>query len=316
MHQSIQAFRDIHIQVRIPTQTDVLVVHMEGNCEHIVQVASFWQIALADDWCAVHGRKRCFQALSNTSCQFLFPPHGNKCATPASDLKAFITKRLIRVGLFSLSQVEHPDAFEVQFKYHGRIFSPSYLPGNMTFELFIAFFQHATAIYNFGNAPGIDVSGIRVGDIATIREVAQLKQTIKCHIVDPMYGGGPSTGSKGQHRQAVNAALATLLIEEGLPLPKVSEAVKTLIDQMGLPSLTHLLFAEASSTREQSLRRMCANCEITIPQKSTKIAKTQAKFQKLAREDAARNNRNIDVSKYRLINEFSEWLTVVQHQST
>ena len=304
MHQTIHAFRDINIQVRIPTQTDVLVVHMEGNSEQIVQLASFWHIALADEWCAIHGRKRCFQALSSTSCQFLFPPHGNKCATPASDLKAFITTRLIRVGLFSLSQVEHPDAFEVQFKYHGRVFTPCYLPGDMTFELFIAFFQHATAIYNFGNTPGIVVSGIRVGDIATIREVAQLKQNIKCHIVDPMSGGGPSTGSKGQHRQAVNAALATLLIEEGLPLPKVSEAVKTLIDQMGLPSLTHLLFAEASSTREQSLRRMCANCEIIIPQKSTKIAKTQAKFQKLAREDAARNNRNIDVSKYRLINEF------------
>ena len=223
---------------------------------------------------------------------------------PASDLKEFISLRLIRIGIHSMSQVEQLDAFEMQFKYHGRVFNPCYLSGEQTFGIFIALFQHATSLYTFGCTPGLVVSGIRVGDIATVKEVAHMKQTIRCHIVDPLNGGGPSTGSKGQHRQAVNAALASMLIEEGLQLFKVSESVKSLIDQMGLPSLTHLLFSEPSTTREQSLRRMCANCEIILPQKSTKIAKTQAKFQKLARDEASRNNRNIDVSKFRLIPEF------------
>ena len=74
------SFSGIRIQARIPTQTDVLVVHFEGDSEQIVQLASFWHIALSEEWASIHGRKRCFQVLSDTSCQFLFPPHWTKCA--------------------------------------------------------------------------------------------------------------------------------------------------------------------------------------------------------------------------------------------
>ena len=304
LYQCKASFNEVVIQSRIPSNTDVLVVHFEGSSEHLVQLASFWHIALSEEWCASHGRKRCFQALTATSCQFLFPPHGNKCSSPAIDFKTFITMRLMRAGIFSVSEVEHPNAILVQFKYHGRTFNPCYLPGDMTFEFFIQLFQHATSLNNFGDTPGLVVAGIRIGDIVTIQEVASTHQSVKCHVIDPLIGGGPSNGSKGQHRQAVSAALATMLIEEGLQLAKVSEAVKSLMDQMSLPSLTHMLFSESTATREQSFRLMCTNCDIVIPQKATKIAKTQAKFQKLARDEASRNNRNIDVSKYRIIPEF------------
>lgn len=299
-----EAFFEVIIQARIPTKTDVLVVHLQGESEQLIQIATFWHLALPEAWCEIHGRKRCFQALTPNSCQFIFPPHGNKFATPALDFKTFITMRLIRVGIFSVSQCDASHAFPVQFKYLGRVFNPCYVPGDMTFAFFIALFQHATWIHNFGCTPGIVVSGIRVGDIGTIQEVSRNDAIIRCHIVNPLSGGGPSTGSKGQHRQAVNAALAPMLLEEGVQLAKISDAVKTLIDQMGLPSLTHMLFAEGSATRDESFRLMCKNCDIPLPQKNTKIAKTQAKFQKIARDEAFRNNRNIDVSKYRLIPEF------------
>ena len=304
LRQCLQPFRDVLLQSRIPTNTDVLVVHFEGQSEQLVVIASFWHTALSENWCASHGRKRCFQALSQTSCQFLFPPHGNKWASPALDFRKFIINRLMRVGILSMSAYADPNAIPIDFKYHGRVHNTCYLPADTTFEIFIALFQHATWLLNFGNTPGLVIAGSRVADVATINDVCSSTKTTRCHIIDPMVGGGPSNGSKGQHRQAVNAALAAMLIEEGLPLSKVSEAAKSLIDQMGLPSLTHMLFSESSATREQSFRSMCSNCDIVLPQKSTKIAKTQAKFQKLARDEAFRNNRNIDVSKYRLLPEF------------
>ena len=297
----VDAFRAVNVQCRIPTKTDVLVVHLTGDTEHLVKLATFWHVALSTEWCASHGRKICFQGLSKNSCQFLFPPHGNKWASPAIDLKSFITMRLIRIGILSISSYDGHDAVQIDFKYHGRTFNPCYIPKDMTFEFFIALFQHATCMLNFGSTPGLVVAGSRVADATHIRDIQQHSKPIRCHIIDPLTGGGPSSGSKGQHRQAVNAALAAMLIEEGLQLNKVSETIKTLIDQMGLPSLTHMLFSETSDTRDQSLREMCKNCEIHLPQKLTKIAKTQAKFQKIARDEAARNNRNIDVSQYRLI---------------
>ena len=297
-----QAFREVVVQSRIPTQTDVLVVHLQGETEDLVRIATFWHIALSENWCALHGRKRCFQALSPNSCQFIFPPHGNKWSSPANDFRTFITSRLMRVGIFSTSQYANPEAIMIEFKYHGRIHNPCYLPADMKFEFFIDLFQHVTCLQNFGQTPGLVVAGNRIGDNTTIGEAAS--RASRCHVVDPLTGGGPSSGSKGQHRQAVNAALAAMLIEEGLQLAKVSEAVKTLIDQMGLPSLTHMLFAEPSTTRPQSFRLMCSNCEIVLPNKTNQIAKTQAKFQKIARDEANRNKRNIDVTKYRLIPEY------------
>ena len=304
LHECMQSFREVNIQCRIPTNTDVLVIHMEGQSEQLVQIASFWHIALSDEWCASHGRKRCFQALSSTSCQFLFPPHGNKWASPAKDLKQFITNRLLRIGISSVSRYLDPSAIKVEFKYHGRVFSPCHLPADMSFEFFIALFQHTTWLNNFGKTPGIVAAGTRIGDVAKVKDLSKQQSCIRCHIVDPLVGGGPSAGSKGQHKQAVNAALAAMLIEEGLQLSQVSEAVKSLVDQMGLPSLTHLLFSESSATREHSFRLMCTTCDIALPPKPAKLAKTQAKFQKIARDEASRNNRNIDVSKYRLIPEY------------
>ena len=299
----MQSFREVKIQARIPRNTDVLVIHLEGSTEQLTEIATFWHVALSKEWTEHHGRKRCFQALSSTTCQFLFPPHGNKWASPALDFKTFIVNRLIRVGIYSVSQYANPMAIPVEFKYQHRVHNPCYLPSDMSFEFFIALFQHATWIINFGNAPGIVEKGKRIGDIVTVEEISG-HHPIRCHIVDPLVGGGPSYGSKGQHKQAVHAALAAMLIEEGLQLSKVSEAVKSLIDQMGLPSLTHMLFAEPSSTRDHSFRTMCTNCDIQLPTKPSKIAKTQAKFQKIARDENHRNNRNIDVSKYRLLPEY------------
>ena len=302
--QCIQAFHEVNLQCRIPTGTDVLVIYFEGQSEHLVQIASFWHTALSDEWCSMHGRKRCFQALTQNSCQFLFPPHGNKWASPALDLKTFIVSRLMRVGIYSMSNFADPEATPIEFKYHGRVHNPTYLSGTTSFEIFIALFQHATWILNFGNTPGLVIAGKRVADKMLIHDICQTHQTTRCHVIDPMVGGGPSNGSKGQHKQAVNAALAAMLIEEGLPLSKVTEAIKSLIDQMGLPSITHMLFSEPSTTRDHSFRLMCTNCDIQLPQKPSKIAKTQAKFQKIARDEAIRNNRNIDVSKYRLLPEY------------
>ena len=293
----IQAMTKVTYETRIPSTSDVLVCQFRGHVDDLAKVLTFWQIAIDSPWITKHSRAVVRQIVDPTCVQLSFVPRGNAFATPISILRKAIETKLL-ITLFNSLRDPRGDNCQIVFKADSRDFPPFDIFKGFPWQNILEAICHIYTINEFGLQPSIVHAGKRVC-AETIGESVckpESKQT-KFHIVRPVMGG---TGSKVEHKQAVHAGLSSLLMDHGVSFKQVPEAITTMIQQFGLPRLTHLLFGEEASKRESIFRDLCQQSSVHLPAKSGSSTKSKAKFQKLGSEKNAHEMRNLDVSRYQL----------------
>eukprot|EP00438_Fugacium_kawagutii_P019183 Skav219372 [mRNA] locus=scaffold76:644816:649645:- [translate_table: standard] len=282
-----------------PPMADILCVHFEGQEEHILQIATFWKIAFSPAWQHNHGRQMAFQVINNEHIQFLFRPDGAKFATPVHMLKDQIITRLLLTAIASTEQTQQLSAD----MYDG----PHYLGtiGIATVdqrERLLKTLRQAFRLIWTHHQPSLVVQARRIiehTDVSKfrLRSNPDNLPRVKGQIIPPMVGG---TGAKHDHRKAVHAKMANMLMELGMTLHDVPTVVDTLIKQHGLPAATQLSMVNGGDDSKAQLRQWCLDIKAPLPEKFTPLQKTQRKFQNIASKKQGRELRNLDISKYQI----------------
>ena len=303
--QFLQATTQIGIESRVPINTDILQVTFTGPSEDLVHVVAFWKTAFTQHWQFRHGRKLVYQVVDQNTVIILFLPISEASATPARLFRSLLQIRLTRVAMQSFAAfTDPPERCIVKLKLDHRNIGEYVFQSTQHVAQLYLILQHTLSLTCFGDSPAIIFRGKRVGDIVDFGTLANETDhyVVKLHIARPLRGGG--FGAKQQHKQAVHSALAALLLEEGCTIDQVAKSVPDMISQLGIPRLSHFLFSEDSSQRQQTLHHLCSTCEITLPKKPVKLSKVQSKFQKIAHDQQQKANKNFDVTQYRLMPDF------------
>lgn len=100
------------------------------------------------------------------------------------------------------------------------------------------------------------------------------------HALNPMYGGGGHSNRAKQH-QILLDLLAQLFLQAGCKFPKVMQMVEDLMEQVGPARLQYLLRVEDPDSRMTRFEEICANVNITLPDKQRSKSSADSKFRKL-----------------------------------
>ena len=296
IHEAISAFEAIDTMAMIPGNTDILVVIFTGPADDLIRVLTFWHYALNDHWLHHHSRQMCFQVETPTKARLIFRPEGSSFATPIAILQRSIQAQLLKTVFASYHSKEDMNFIQVHFEH--RCISEISLPREQTFADFHQLCQHMTLFSNQGNTPAILVGMKRIGDTITVGELVDHHgQNIKCVIGQTLIGGA----NKNDHKQSIQAALASVLIEHGVKLGEVSTHVQKIMQQIGIPKLTQTLFVATDPEQTEQIQNILTECDIPVHGKTAKIATSKAKYTKIALDQQMKQSRQIDVHHYKLM---------------
>lgn len=292
-----QHMNRIHVTLRTPRDTDMLIYIMSGPSDSLASVATLWHLALDEAWQSQHHRKMAFQALSTTEVQFLFRPAGTGFATPSLVLQHHVHARIFCTMIRAFHDPHSMN--QLKFKWSSRVFvtcNTDVLPAT---EL-LAIARHTFGILHDGRTPSYIAGGKRITDLTELEDLVMKQSDGECklhvlHLVMPLAGGG---GAKNEHRQYLHSELATSLLEHGMPSKDVPPCVEQIIRQVGLPKLTHIVCNMKPEERFDQIKAICESMKISWPVNTTH--KAQRKFQKIAQNRNVRDLRNIDPSQYEL----------------
>ena len=272
----VTSFASVGMIAMVPQNTDILAVVFTGPTKAIIDVLTFWHYALNDSWLESHARQLCFQVEDDMQARIVFRPSGQKFATPTDIFRSSIQAQLIKTVFESYHSPALAAIVKVQFEH--RYIAEIALPKNQTFAEFYQLCQHETLFSNNGLTPALIVGMKRVGEDVTVGKlVDHFGQAFRC-IVGPTIVGG---GAKSNHKQSVQASLASVLIEEGVKLEEVSKHVQSVIKQIGLPKLTQILFVETEPAKHDQIQTILQECDIPRQQKTARISTSKAKYTKV-----------------------------------
>ena len=292
----VPSFGQVDMVALTPNNTDILVIVFVGPQEDLINVLSFWHYALNEQWLEHHSREICLQVESTTKARLIFRPDGCAFATPINILQSSIQAQLIKTVFESYHCQEADSRVQVQFEH--RYICEVALPSDQTFEDFYQLCQHVTLFTNNGVTPALMVGMKRVGDSQTIGKlVDHYGQSFRCIVGRTLVGGA----NKQEHKQTIQAALASALIEKGIKLADVSTHVQNIIKQIGLPKLTQVLFVASEPERTEQVDLIIAECEIPLQGRSTKVTTAKAKFAKISLDQQMKQSRQLDVTQYKLM---------------
>ena len=296
LQECVSAFEEVDTIALTPDNTDILVVVFVGPPEDLIKVLTFWHYALNQQWLEHHSRDICFQVETPTKARLIFRPTRKSFATPISLLQSSIQAQLIKTVFESYHCQEAANFVQVQFEH--RCVSEIALPAEQTFADFYQLCQHVTLFSNKGVTPALLVGMKRVGDEQTIGKlVDHYGHHIRCIVGQTLVGGA----NKQDHKQSIQAALASALIEHGIKLGDVSTHVQTIIKQVGLPKLTQILFVASDSEKAEQIGLIIAEYGIQTPGKSAKVATSREKYKKIALDQQMKQFRQIDVTQYKIM---------------
>ena len=290
------AMNSVHLLAHIPIDTDILVIKFEADPKSLIDILTFWYVALDVHWLGQHGRQMCFQALTDTQAQLIFRPAGFKFATPVSLFRDSIMHRLLQCGLASLNTSEGEVCVQFHATYYR--FDPIRVLGSMDLTFIKQLIRHAFALDFFGKQPQIICGGKQRGDIVQFQELpkSQTMDLVRCHIVMPLEGG---VGSKQEHKQVVDLELANLLMQHGLTLGDVPDTIQLLVKTYGLPKITNILFGAATPDKSVQLIDMCKQVGIGLSA-ADKMPIARRKYQRIENKKDVTLRQAIDPLQYQL----------------
>lgn len=293
------AIRTISYTVQHTDQA--LVLEFTGSTDHLAAVIMLWHLAFNTDWQKAHGLIMTFRTLDENTCQILFRPQQNAFDTPICMIRDILHIRLFQTAIQTLA--DEPPTKELRFKLDQRYFASVAVAESLSFGQVHAIIAHCFHAQQPNSAPRMICFGKRLEHLLQVCDIRKpagyQKNHYNIHFVYPLRGGGPSEGNKKEHAQAVRAAVATLLLTNGLNLEQVPLATQTLVKQYGLPQLQDITHQSHDDKKQEQFRRMCNNADIQLPDdKRTKIK--HAKHQQQSHDRAHNSTRNIDVTRYQL----------------
>ena len=296
LQHCVASFGEVDTIAITPDNTDILVVVFVGPQDDLVQVVTFWHYALNEHWLEHHSREMCFQVESPTKARLIFRPSGSSFATPIKILQSSIQVQLIKTVFESYHCPKASSRVQVQFEH--RCISEIALPAEQTFADFYQLCQHVTLFSNNGVTPALLVGMKRVGDEQTIGKlVDHYGHSFRCIVGQTLVGGA----NKNEHKQSIQAALASTLIEHGIKLSDVSSHVQTIVKQIGLPKLTQILFVANDPEKTDQIDNIIQECGIPVNGKSAKVATSKEKYKRIALDQQMKQLRQIDVTQYKIM---------------
>ena len=295
----IQELYDVKIEATYVIHTDILSVSFRGPPEALQLVRHLWTQAFSTPWQMQHSREIHWQTIENDHAQLLFRPplqpwQGSLGTTPAIALTKLIPRRLL-CTMLPLLQAKTTNTCPFQLKHNGREVGLIIADLDEPFASTLTLLRHAFYIEHFGQTPAIIIHGKRCSDHMTLQKIYAKQVTattdglerkvLTGHIEPPLAGGGPDYGTKNAFRQMIQSKLATMLLEEGLGVTQVPDVVGKLVEQVGYPRLHHLLHLEHGMDRSASLRRLCEDCQVELPQPSKQTAKVDWRILKQAKKN-------------------------------
>ena len=253
---------EITPQFRSLPATDILVITLQAPCYQLEKILPLWHYAFQEDWQNRHGRSITFQWMGDDACQLVFCPNkhpstDNVASTPVEILRRIVARRFLDVGL-QVMEAECDGLIPLLIKHEDHIVGQLLAEDDWYFEDLYCLIQHAFKPIFEGAAPRIIAYGRPIGgecsaaDLLSTRistPTDENRTILKCHLVNPIRGGGPSLGNKNANRQKIQAQLATLCFEHGLSLPQVTTAVDKLVANVAHPRLHHLLYSRKAWRR-------------------------------------------------------------------
>ena len=160
--------------------------------------------------------------------------------------------------------------------------------------------EHIFQIAPIFGTPTLIAFGKRVTETCTIQNVllraVRPVETLKLHIAEAIYGGGPrNPTSKQEFQRMIESGVASFLLEHGIDLPQIASCTTKLIDNIGMQSLHSMLFHEPESQRHATFETLCRAYELKLPPKPIRKHMNEAKYKRIRTHQANRVAKNIQI---------------------
>ena len=223
----LQATTRVQIQMKVPEETDILVVLFQGEPEDVQLTVNMWHMSLSGAWIEQHGRKMHLQVLED-HCRLIFAPSKHVCATP---LPILINHMQIRLAKTMLRALHVSDGVHVVFKHECKHMLEIEMMPHVELEAVFQATRHAFILTEKGTNMSLVAFGKRVGGKATPATLLEGKsvQKITVQLRHSLWGGGPNPGSRKEHHHMLHTELAAMFHEEGHSIQDTSDLVEKVL---------------------------------------------------------------------------------------
>ena len=297
-----QHLLQVRFEVRIPSHTDNLVWVLTGPSEECQQMIQFVKAVLSPDWLSMHGRQVFCQNVEETKWIIVFQPLPPSFAVPAEIMSVHAAIRLTKAVLQAFC-TDDDNGVDLSMRYqHFRIMQGKFDPTLSLSQLL----EPLTVIMSpmlFMEAPRLVAYGCTWKHGACISDIVQKKRDhdgkpkpISCFLRPAISGGG----NKQEHLHSLHAGLSSLAMMYGAKVQETPQIVQTLMQELGVPRVHHLLYVEASDRKQQQFLALCRECNVTLPSTVPITQQVEARVNRGKRLRQQADMQSLDVAKYRL----------------
>ena len=302
VESQLNALSGVHFEPLVPYNTDILVLHCEGDEEARNAFLRFWMTEDHITWYHQVGRQCNYQLIDDTTWRLIFRP---KLPNPAMPLKVFVEALAWRLWKTGFMALQTNTGYDTIIKRLSKVLIRCNFAPSTPIATFLTILRHVYQLFGQGQ-PSMLASGRRCTEPATIWDLFdRLPKSgpIIIHFSPPMSGGGPNERNptaKQDSLRIAQAGVANLLLDLGLDLPAVTTTTTAILDFAGLPRIHHLLQTDSASEAIQHLRQICTEAQIELPRKAASLHLAAAKTKKQKMQRNNKFHQNIDVQQYQL----------------
>ena len=290
--------QQIAIEVVIPRDTDILVMHCSGPPQAYRVFEMLWCANDVTTWLKSKGRQLNLQRTSDSTWRLLFRPMLPTTSTPLSLLRELMFVTMMQKVIRSF---QTPQGVEVLFKFQGTPVVRGFFPADMYLGPLWVLLKHIFTVIQPNCQPRIISCGKLATEACNFQDLLDRKLhpgTVIAQVVLPILGGGGPT-TKMEFTKMVENGVASMFLEYGLSLPQVTSSTSKLMEEVGIQRLHFLLHGEGPPKKYQSFEAVCKAASIQLPD-GPKLSMIKAKHQKVRDRKQIRNTMHVDPDNYQL----------------
>ena len=242
-------------------QTNTIIASFQGPEPAAALLRQLFAMALSPQSLDLLGRQIYYAEATG---EIRFVPARNKGVAPPQPFLIALVVAVVRSQLDACKE-DASDQPPVLLKWAGRPIWKGILHPKTTLGTMAAILKQSLVPLNAGKQYRLVVNGRQVPHDMLIENLPPpTREYVVIHAVMEMHGGGQ--GTKSQQRDIQQNALASLLLDHGLPLAWTTTAVEKIMQKTGLPRLQALNSQPMGSSKLQAVMQLCKELSIEVPE--------------------------------------------------
>ena len=265
------AFGHVHAKCDWAPDTDHIVIHLTGLEDSVRCIEAFWTNIIPVGELHRLGRKVSVSHHPGCS-QVIFAPARNNGVCPPRLFQVALSVAACRTLLTDETLTGPPDGPLFQIRWHERNLWEGTLALSLNTSVLLQILRHGLMPSFQGTAIRLICNGKQViydDDLANVRGLQSAKPNVM-HVILALSGGGPA---KQQQRTLQQAAVASLLLENGFELKWITGATEQLLLKHSVNKVQHATSQPAGPNRLTAVMNLFQDAGIEVPQPSKPVSR-------------------------------------------